>query len=374
MTVGIVFSLDYEIHGNGEGASPELMVGPTWRLLRQFDRHGARLTIFAEVAEILRFRDHARATGRDDFHYQAIADQLRYALQRGHDVQLHIHPAFMSAVFRAGRWQLNWSEYDLAQLPLARVISIVQTAKDFLEELLQPVQPDFRVYAFRAGNWAMMPTTNAATALSEADITVDSSVFKGGRREDTVRFDYTTAPSEALPWRFAPNNVCTNDPTSTLWEFPIYCEMRPLWAFFGMNRLYRVVQTRLHPQSRVTAETARGVTPPAQPTRSLFTRHPQKADFNQCSSTRLIAMLKRLSRAYDSPGRLVPFVTIGHSKLYTQHNARDLDRFLDFVDSEPERYRYCRYIDLLLHWTEVSSSVKDNDSELLLRPGIAERA
>ena len=83
--LNVVFTLDYEIHGNGEGDPATLMVEPSARLMDQFDRYGAKLTIMADVAEILKFREYKGKTGRDDYHYEAIADQLRNAVRRGHE-------------------------------------------------------------------------------------------------------------------------------------------------------------------------------------------------------------------------------------------------------------------------------------------------
>src|SRR5690242_5223756 len=51
----VIFTSDYEIHGNGEGAPQALMVDNTHRNLQLFDEFGARLTIMADVAEIERF-------------------------------------------------------------------------------------------------------------------------------------------------------------------------------------------------------------------------------------------------------------------------------------------------------------------------------
>ena len=53
--VGLVFSLDYEIYGTGVGDFRTLMLEPTDRLLSLFNEFDAKLTIMADVAEILRF-------------------------------------------------------------------------------------------------------------------------------------------------------------------------------------------------------------------------------------------------------------------------------------------------------------------------------
>jgi hypothetical protein len=62
----VLFTSDYEIHGNGEGCPRELMVEPTDRMLAQFERYGARLTLMADVAEILKFKEYRDQVGRDD--------------------------------------------------------------------------------------------------------------------------------------------------------------------------------------------------------------------------------------------------------------------------------------------------------------------
>ena len=355
MPVGVVLSLDYEIHGNGEGSPLELMVEPTRRLLSQLERFGAKLTIFAETAEILRFREHLEATGRDDFHYEAIVEQLRYATARGHDVQLHIHPSYLNATLRPSGWKQDWNEYDTAQLPLPRARAVVAQTKSFLEDVLGPADPTYRVYAFRAGNWAMMPTRNIARALIEQGIEIESSVFKGGKRDGLARFDYASAHSDALPWRLDVDNVCHEDPASPLWEYPIYCEMRLLTAFLSANRFYRVCLDRAHRladvptpskggNSRGASGSLAGVAKLAQ---AVFGRYPWKADFNQCSARQLTHALKRLSLRHERSVELVPFVTIGHSKLYTRYNERNFEEFLKFVSGQPARYRYCLYRDFL---------------------------
>src|SRR5215475_14011800 len=116
-----VFTLDYEIHGNGDGCPHALMVEPTQRMLDQFDRYGAKLTIMADVAEILKFKEYKERTGRDDYHYDAIANQLKDAVKRGHDVQLHLHASYFNARHEDGRWIQDWSEYNFASLPLERL-------------------------------------------------------------------------------------------------------------------------------------------------------------------------------------------------------------------------------------------------------------
>src|SRR5260370_37471532 len=105
----VIFTLDYELHGNGDGRPLELMVEPTGRLLALFERYGAKLTIMADIAEILKFKEYREHFGRDDYHYESVTEQLREAVRRGHDVQLHIHSSYFNARYERGRWVQDWS-------------------------------------------------------------------------------------------------------------------------------------------------------------------------------------------------------------------------------------------------------------------------
>jgi hypothetical protein len=68
----LIFTLDYEIHGNGEGSPLDLMVSPTNRLLDILEAFGAKLTIMADTVEILKFREYRDSSGRDDWSSGAI--------------------------------------------------------------------------------------------------------------------------------------------------------------------------------------------------------------------------------------------------------------------------------------------------------------
>ena len=347
-----LFTLDYELHGNGDGSPQSLMIEPTDRMLDQFDRHGAKLTIMADVAEILRFRDLYHQTGRDDYSYERIAAQLRDASARGHDVQLHLHASWFGARYEDGRWHQDWSNYSFADLPLEKITEYIRLGKRWLEELIQPVVPEYRCNVFRAANWSMQPSENAIRALKSLGFKAETSVFKWGRREGLVNFDYSKAPHPLLPWRVALDDICTMDEQSDLWEFPIYAENRTIWAFFSLNRFYRGWLSRMHrlPKSALNegGSYAATKTGPRDQVRWLLKKHAWKADFNQCTGKQLVGALKRAERLVASRANRVeraPFVMIGHSKLFTPANERSLNRFLMYVKNNPSRFTFGCFAD-----------------------------
>jgi hypothetical protein len=344
----IILTLDYEIHGNGDGSPKDLMVEPTYRLLRLCDAYGAKLTIMADVAEILKFKEYKDRTGRDDYYYDAIVDQLRHAIKTGHDVQLHIHSSYFNARHDNGSWIQDWSEYNFADLPYDRMNWMVRACKEFLETLLRPVEPMYRCIAFRAANWSVSPSQNVVRSLVNNGIKIDTSIFKYGYRNGIVSFDYSRAYSQIVPWRVKEDDICSRDDTSSLWELPIYSEERWIGAFLTYNRIYRAFMGRRHRirhkdgssklQSGVTeASQARCWTLMAK----VFQKHAWKADFNQCVSKQLTNVLDRVSNRYvNQKDMLVPFILIGHSKLFTNRNERSLTPFLEYCAQHPDKFDF----------------------------------
>lgn len=356
----VLFTSDYEIHGSGMGSPAELIVEPTTRMLDQFDRYGAKLTIMADAGEISKFKEYAETHGNDRFHYQDIKAQLERAVGTGHDVQLHLHSSYFNAAFNEdkGYWEQDYAEYDLASLSHERLSELIRKGKALLEEMVRGKHPDYECFAFRAANWSMHPSPNIVKALLDNGIRIDTSVWKFGRYDDLVKFDYTNAHSDLVPWPVDPRDVCKRDPSGELFEFPIYTERAPLWVFLTPNRVYRVIAQRLNPLPNPDAVAdpmaggggvggGQGSLPAklAKKVGMLFRRHPWKMDFNQCTGKQLIAGLERVERRYGHPDEPLPFVLIGHSKTFTRHNERSLRPFLEYVSAHPDRFSWGTFRD-----------------------------
>ncbi len=340
---GVIFTLDYEIHGNGEGDPHELIVEPTDRMLKLFDHYGAKLTILADVGEILKFKEYYESTGDDKFSYQPIKAQLQRAITTGHDVQLHIHSSYFNSQYDGKRWKQYWPEYSLADLPYPRLDELISTGKQFLERILREVVPEYTCTVFRAANWSMMPSKNLSRSLVKNSIDIDTSVFKYGQREGRVTFNYEDAFSALLPWPADINNICKLDQDSELLEVPIYCEQRKIWDFITPNRLFRVVQASFHRHPK-SDELDDGMVEKIQVPlnggylskikRLLTEKHALKMDFNQCTGKQLIKMARNIQEKYGHISGQIPVVAIGHSKIFTKGNERSLSGFLKYVNNE----------------------------------------
>lgn len=245
-TYNLIWTLDYEIHGNGDGNPLELMVEPTYRLMNLLEKYHQRLTIMADVAEILRFKRYAEEAGRDDYHVAEIEEQLREAIRRGHDVQLHIHSSYFNSQYKNGAFDQCIEEYNMAALPIERIDEMVGQCVAYLEQLLRPIKKDYKVWLFRAANWSMMPTENLYRVLVKYGITHDTSVFKGGVQGGNVCYDYREAYDNLFAYPASMKNINERDEKGQLTELPIYTEMRPLWDFISPIRIFRMVRAKFH--------------------------------------------------------------------------------------------------------------------------------
>ena len=343
----LYFTLDYEIHGNGDGNPMELMVEPTYRLMNLLEKYHQRLTIMADVAEILRFKRYAEEAGRDDYHVAEIEEQLREAIKRGHDVQLHIHSSYFHSEYKNGAFDQCIEEYNMAALPIERIDEMVGQCISYLENLLRPIKKDYKVWLFRAANWSMMPTENLYRVLVKYGITHDTSVFKGGVQGGNVCYDYREAYDNLFAYPASMKNINERDEKGQLTELPIYTEMRPLWDFISPIRIFRMVRAKFHKHKRVNElknERVRELTNAASKDdnrhvtiKSFFRLSPMKMDFNQVSARGLRRMMRNVIRRIENEGvselgsEGVSVVLIGHSKTFVPYNERALTPFLEWL-------------------------------------------
>lgn len=357
----LIFTLDYEIHGNGDGNPMELMVEPTYRLMTLLEKYGQKLTIMADVAEILCFKRYAAEVGRDDYHVAEIETQLCDAIKRGHEVQLHVHSSYFKAQYKNGAFDQCIEEYNMAALPIERIDEMVGQCVEYLQTLLNPVKKDYRVWLFRAANWSMMPTENLYRVLVKHGITHDTSVFKGGVQGGNVCYDYRDAYDNLSAYPASMTNINERDEQGKLVEMPIYTEMRPFWDFVSVIRVFRMIRAKFHKHKK-NAHSEEGnnientvpednqeniITPKSLAemqrnadkgdnrklsVKSFFRLSPLKMDFNQVSSRGLKRMMRNIMRrAHALNDGAEDVVLIGHSKTFVPYNEKTLEPFLKWI-------------------------------------------
>lgn len=307
-----IFTLDYEIYGNGTGSLQQLVYEPAHALASLFRSWDARFVAFIEAAELDRIDAY-----RSDNAIDRTKAQVRELYRQGFEIGLHLHPQWCNARYKQGRWDLDPSEYNLCTLSRARIAEIVGGSLSYLRHILE--EPDCTPLSFRAGNWLLQPTQPAAGVLAENGIKIDSSVFKGGLQHGKG-LDYRRALRNGYYWSFeADANEC--DPTASLIEMPIYTEMVPCWQMLTEKRVkagggLNNSQSSKQKLSRV---------------RDFFRLHyPLKLDFCRMTRDELTSMMSRIiAEDLRSASVYKPIVAIGHTKDLT--DLATVEAFLSFL-------------------------------------------
>lgn len=117
--ISLIITIDYEIFGDGSGDVKKHIISPANQLLDICDKYGAKLTLMFEVAEYWAFKEleERGALNLDYYPSQLMAEQAANAIERGHDVQLHLHPQWLGAKYENGSWVVNFSWPRLSDLP-----------------------------------------------------------------------------------------------------------------------------------------------------------------------------------------------------------------------------------------------------------------
>jgi len=196
----LAFTDDWELRGDGSGDIHMLQIEPMRRLLEIYEKHNIHGTFMAEVMQQLTFRK--MQDKHPELHKSADSwdEALREAFRRGHDVQLHIHPQWSSAEYVDGAWRLK-GDWSLPNYEPAAARSMIAAGKQYLEQLLKPIDPNYTCVAFRSGSSVIAPSDFMLDLLSEFGIAFDISIV-GGLRVNTrnLSFDYTDCEEDLTPF------------------------------------------------------------------------------------------------------------------------------------------------------------------------------
>jgi len=167
---------------------------PTDALLDACDAEGARLTIFAELGEHAYLRDSEPQLA------DRMEAQWRDAVQRGHDVQMHLHPNWLpelGARYEHGGYV--WNETLTRAEDHPDLVELIGRLKRTLEQAIRPVDAAYETVAFRAGGYEAQPFRRLAEALRANGVWCDSSVYRGGRRAGRYHH-YAHSYDAHQPW------------------------------------------------------------------------------------------------------------------------------------------------------------------------------
>ncbi len=348
-SIGLIFTTDYEIFGNGSGCVEKCMIEPTERMTTILENHGATLTLFVDVCEYWAFeKEFAKGNLKKDW-AGMIRAQLQDLAKRGHDVQLHFHPQWLDYSFDGIRWTLNYDlwrigklKYEDLEFPDRGLKKLFGRGKKTLETIITPVKKDYSCHIFRAGAWSMQPEKDVLKALAENGFDIDSTVASGlAFQDDYTFYDFTNSPNEPY-WKIEDslNSISGN---GKIKEVPIFTTKMSLpkkLKFLGLKKKRSIP---MKPRGCVGASIATEGKGKLSKLAEVFAEKRKMFTFGDATSFEEMTYFaeRAIQRAKSSKNGLFPVVAISHPKTFA--NEQELSNFLEWVAKNNKEIVFTNY-------------------------------
>ncbi len=175
MNIKLLLTYDHELPlGSLRTSYREAMFSPTERILELAARKNVPVTLFTDILCAERYREW-------DYNgfYKPYAGQLQATVASGNDVQLHLHPHWLTSQYVDGivKPSPDYSLAHFASHPVYNIESIVRQGVSRLDEICRQALPSYKVNAYRAGGFNIEPSGDLIFgSLLKNGILYDSSI------------------------------------------------------------------------------------------------------------------------------------------------------------------------------------------------------
>lgn len=334
--LNVAITFDYELFfGKNNATSEEILFSPTNELLDLLDKYGVKATFFADVLSVYM---HTKE-GLNDYS-TAFTEQIKDMIARGHDVQLHIHSNWLQSKYNGVQWDFDTNSYRIHTFGFNKdsdtsAHSIINWGKEYLENTLKPINPNYRCIAFRAGGYCVQPHNELFKALKENGIHIDSSVVFKQKANGVNLYDFTDLP-ERYGWLISadsPMNYIAENGENAIFEIPIASIKNSL-----LRRLFCKNTERQLPRGEIKGTFIGNgkveVPKKISKVKKLFNYNKQYK-FLTVDSVSYKLLMRKLKKIVNKNTKKPMFVaTIGHPKLISNVWLQNFEGLLTQIQKE----------------------------------------
>lgn len=326
----ILVTLDYELFNGKEGGSvANCLIKPMDALSPIIDKHKVKITLFVDACFLLRLKELKEDDCNIHDDWDKVTENLRYLVDKGHSIQLHLHPQWLKANAIDGRWYSDLSLYKLSDLNEIESLELFKKGCTLIEEVtgIKPV-------AFRAGDYCAQTFKGLSQAFNENGIFIDSSVLRGkSSKNEREWFDYTKIPDEYL-YKFN-DSVDVKDDKGKFLEISIPTYPHSLTGIFfrkkKVGRLGNITKT----WGDGTSSTGSQLMSRPEKVMNLihmFTRRNRMSASVDGISATYLEEIYRLEKKKEAPYMLI----MGHPKTFTPFYLDLFDSFLECIENDDQ--------------------------------------
>lgn len=311
--MNIFITLDYEIFfGSNQGTIEKTLIQPTDMLMQISRLHTVYFTFFIDVGFLIKLAENKVQFPQLAKTEETVLTQIKSLLDQGHDCQLHIHPHWEKAWYDGEKWVFDYNYYKLSDFSNQEVNEIFRKYATKLHQITQQT-----IHSFRAGGWCIQPFEQLKKAFTENKISIDSSVFLGGKHiEKPYFYDFTCHPNKDA-WFFDANE-CLEDPNGKFMELPISSSTYSpvfFWKLFILGNLFPTSHKPIGDGKPMPSSLTR---------KKLLTKsHLMAASIDGYFASHLQAVLNQ-----NEKNKFKQMVIIGHPKALTRYSLKKLSTFI----------------------------------------------
>jgi hypothetical protein len=331
--IRVVLAFDHELSLGGASDYDRNLFEPTTLLLDAAEALGVRIALFTDVLCAIM---HER-WGEHKF-VERYRSTLSDAIVRGHDVQLHLHPHWITSSWISGAFVPS---HDFALGAFAdrseteSIEGIIALGAAYLRELGVAADRNYRCVAFRAGGYNLEPgTARILHALYAQGIRIDSSIIKGFRFVSGISaIDFTAMPASAN-WFLPLDGPLKGTGPKGMFEVPIASAPRT-----PLNNLPFLARRALHRRRR-HQDGGRGIHEAAtgrfEKLQRLFPKSawPLSFDNHADGGREVFEVLRRHVKAHAFESEII-CASVSHPKSMGAHARRV---FREFVERARDAY------------------------------------
>ena len=212
----ILLTFDYELFfGSNSGTQEKCIIQPSNKIIKLLEKYHIKATFFVDSGYLLKLQEFREKYPTIERDYEAIITQIKTLNQKGHEVQLHIHPHWEDSYYNGKKWIIDTTRYRLHHFEKEEIDDIVYRYKKVLTQIVGET-----IFAHRAGGWSIQPFSHLKDALKKHHIWLDSTLFKNGKNNsDTHFFNFKNMPNKTS-WSFE-NDPLKEEENGFFREIPI---------------------------------------------------------------------------------------------------------------------------------------------------------
>ena len=191
---------DWEIRGNGLGNVAHLQYLPLLFILELADLLNIKLNFMVEVLQQIAFNDFAHNNRNIRIQSNLWDNCVLMMKERGHDVQLHLHPQWYKCKYQNGYFILS-SNWNIATYGKNDRKSMIDLGISYLTNLITPIDPSYKVIVFKAGSWGLQPSKGILEDLEASNIKIVLGPGKGIiLKTNNININYEGIEESTLPY------------------------------------------------------------------------------------------------------------------------------------------------------------------------------